>query len=749
MSMTSVRVEKLETRNEIPMKNTFRNLILPSILNSYSVIFFFNNKLLATILLLVSFFNFYGGLSGLIAVLVTVLIANSMGLNKYQLKQGLFSFNALLTGMGMGTFFDPSWVFFSLLILASLITLILSVTMGGWLNKYGLPVLSIPFVFTFWFIVLPSSQFENLGLTQRNVYWMNEMYAMGGNSLLNFFQTIDSLPIHSMLDIYLRSLSSIFFQDNLITGLLIAIGLLISSRITFTLSIVGFLSAYFFAQFTGSAAASITYYNIGANYMMVAIAIGSFFIIPSRYSYLWTILLVPVTSLVLLFFNKLLGFIQLPVFSLPFSFVVILFVYFLQMRMKPSKLILTAAQYYSPEINLYTFNNNKARLSHLFYFPLYLPFWGEWTVTQGHDGKHTHKGDWGKAFDFMLKDEELKTYTSNGLLCENYYCYNKPILAPADGIVEEIIDNIDDNEIGKVNTVNNWGNTIIIKHLSGLYTQMSHLKKSTFKVSKGDFVKRGDILALCGNSGRSPEPHLHFQVQTTPMLGSKTIDYPFAYYNKNEKLEKKLLQFSKPLEADLISGIIGNNLLKNTFDILPNTNLKFSFVNEKGEEEVEQWESYTDAYNQKYLYCKESESSAFYVNDDTMFYFTTFYGNKKSLLYYFYLSAYKVFLGEMDTQVVKDAMPLSIIKNKKISLWLNDFIAPFYSFISVLYSIKLDSTDHQFDTTSLVLKSKIQLSIFGKLNTDSTSTITLNKNNIEGFTFKTKNTSIKATCINS
>jgi urea transporter len=747
--MTSVRVEKLETRNEIPMKNTFRNLILPSILNSYSVIFFFNNKLLATILLLVSFFNFYGGLSGLIAVLVTVLIANSMGLNKYQLKQGLFSFNALLTGMGMGTFFDPSWVFFSLLILASLITLILSVTMGGWLNKYGLPVLSIPFVFTFWFIVLPSSQFENLGLTQRNVYWMNEMYAMGGNSLLNFFQTIDSLPIHSMLDIYLRSLSSIFFQDNLITGLLIAIGLLISSRITFTLSIVGFLSAYFFAQFTGSAAASITYYNIGANYMMVAIAIGSFFIIPSRYSYLWTILLVPVTSLVLLFFNKLLGFIQLPVFSLPFSFVVILFVYFLQMRMKPSKLILTAAQYYSPEINLYTFNNNKARLSHLFYFPLYLPFWGEWTVTQGHDGKHTHKGDWGKAFDFMLKDEELKTYTSNGLLCENYYCYNKPILAPADGIVEEIIDNIDDNEIGKVNTVNNWGNTIIIKHLSGLYTQMSHLKKSTFKVSKGDFVKRGDILALCGNSGRSPEPHLHFQVQTTPMLGSKTIDYPFAYYNKNEKLEKKLLQFSKPLEADLISGIIGNNLLKNTFDILPNTNLKFSFVNEKGEEEVEQWESYTDAYNQKYLYCKESESSAFYVNDDTMFYFTTFYGNKKSLLYYFYLSAYKVFLGEMDTQVVKDAMPLSIIKNKKISLWLNDFIAPFYSFISVLYSIKLDSTDHQFDTTSLVLKSKIQLSIFGKLNTDSTSTITLNKNNIEGFTFKTKNTSIKATCINS
>jgi hypothetical protein len=177
--------------------------------------------------------------------------------------------------------------------------------------------------------------------------------------------------------------------------------------------------------------------------------------------------------------------------------------------------------------------------------------------------------------------------------------------------------------------------------------------------------------------------------------------------------------------------------------------MKFSFVNENGEERVEQWDSYTDAYNQKYLYCKESESSAFYVNDGTMFYFTAFYGEKKSMLYYFYLTAYKVFLGEMDTIEVNDAMPLNIIKNRKISLWLNDFIAPFYNYIRVLYSVKLDSTDNQFDTTSLILKSKIQLSIFGKLSTDSTSTITLNRNSIEKFTFETKKTSIIATCINT
>jgi hypothetical protein len=239
---------------------------------------------------------------------------------------------------------------------------------------------------------------------------MNEMYAIGGSTMLNFFQILDELPIHKMLDIYLRSMSSIFFQSNLVSGLLITITLLISSRIAFSLSVIGFLTAYLFSQFSGSEAASITYYNIGANYIMVAIAAGGFFVIPSVYSYSWTVILVPLTSLVLLFMTRLFGFIQLPVFSLPFSIVVILFLYFLKLRINPSKLKLTPVQHFSPEINLYTFKNNTDRLANLFYFPLHLPFWGEWRVSQGYDGEYTHKGDWGKALDFVILDEKQKTY---------------------------------------------------------------------------------------------------------------------------------------------------------------------------------------------------------------------------------------------------------------------------------------------------------------------------------------------------
>jgi len=726
--------------------STIKEEILPATLNSYSIVFFLNNKLFAIGMIILSFFNFYAGLSGLIAILTAVLIANSMGFDKIQLRQGLYSFNALLIGLGMGTFFDPGFVYFSLLFLAVLLTLILSVTLGGWLGKYGLPHLSIPFVIGFWLIVLPSSTFENLGLTQRNIYWINEAYSVGGSNLVNFLQSVDSLTINKLADTYLRSLSSIFFQNNLLSGLLISVLLLISSRIAFSLSIIGFLTAYFFASFTGSATAGFSYYNIGANYIMTAIAIGGFFVIPSKKSYLWTVLLVPLTSVVLLFMTKLFGGIQLPVFSLPFSVVVIYFIYFLMQRKNPTGLILTPIQNYSPESNLYSYANNKIRLSQLLYYPLQLPFWGEWIVSQGHDGQFTHKGEWNKAFDFMLLDEEMKSFTGKGTQCENYHCFNKPVLAPADGIVEEIINEIEDNEIGKSNMVNNWGNTIVIRHLPGLYSQLSHLRNGSFKVAKGDHVKCGDIVAYCGNSGRSPQPHLHFQIQSSPKPGSKTISYPFAYYLVSSQNGQKLFSFTDPAEGEIISGVQSDNLLKKAFDLSPGTILKFSYADRHGAEQTEAWEAFTDAYNYSYLYCDATKSSAYYVNDGNMLYFTTFYGSKNSLLYYFYLTAFKVLLGHYENLEISDQIPLNTLPNRNGMIWINDFIAPFANRVKANYSMLQTGSDDPYQPQSLTLTSKIDLSIFGKSRNECNGTILLDHNRIAKFIFLSNKVKIEATC---
>lgn len=60
------------------------------------------------------------------------------------------------------------------------------------------------------------------------------------------------------------------------------------------------------------------------------------------------------------------------------------------------------------------------------------------------------------------------------------------------------------------------GNYIVIKHGESEYSTLAHLKCGSIKVSVGERVKKGQTLALCGNSGSSTEPHLHFQLQTGP-----------------------------------------------------------------------------------------------------------------------------------------------------------------------------------------------------------------------------------------
>jgi hypothetical protein len=382
------------------------------------------------------------------------------------------------------------------------------------------------------------------------------------------------------------------------------------------------------------------------------------------------------------------------------------------------------------------------------YKTLSLPFWGEWTVTQGYDGQYTHLGEWGKALDFMIKDSNGSTHRGNGFILEEYYCYNKPVIAAGDGIVEATVDNIEDNEPGKINTVNNWGNTVIINHYNGVYSQVSHLRNGSVKVKKGDFVKAGDIIALCGNSGRSPEPHLHFQVQSQPVIGSKTKIYPVSYYYSKVNDHSELRQFSVPKENEIVSNINPERMLVKAFDIIPESNLKFSYKNPKGIQMIEDWNSYTDAYNNKYLHCPQTGDVAYYICDGSMFYFTTYYGSKKSLLHSFFLSAYKVFLSsDVKTETV-DSIPLNYISNNRLLTWINDFISPFKNAVSVKFRIHAEDIHTKADTETVVLRSETSLAYPGRKMKMAQSLITIKNGGIQKIEFNSGKINIQATCIN-
>ena len=367
-------------------------------------------------------------------------------------------------------------------------------------------------------------------------------------------------------------------------------------------------------------------------------------------------------------------------------------------------------QQYSPEKNLYSHVNYKARFGKSLYFPFILPFWGEWKVTQGHNGKFTHQGDWRHAWDFEVMDEDGHTYTGDGKSCEDYYAYNKPVIAPADGRVEEIINEVEENEIGNVDLEHNWGNTIILHHADQLYSKLSHLKKGSLKVVSGEAVKKGQVVAACGNSGRSPIPHLHFQLQGTPYIGSRTLDYPISHFIQHNGGVFELKSYESPGNEVMVSNMSKNVSLEKAFRFIPGQKFLFSVKPDRGKEYLVDWEVQVDALNLTCIYCEKTKSRAWFRNDGDIHYFTHFDGDRSSVLFKFFLGAYKVMMGYYRNLLVKDQYPVNTFNNQLVGL-MQDFFAPFVLFTRSEYSLNYTGMEDALMQTNIRLRSEVSARI--------------------------------------
>ena len=78
------------------------------------------------------------------------------------------------------------------------------------------------------------------------------------------------------------------------------------------------------------------------------------------------------------------------------------------------------------------------------------------------------------------------------------------VFATADGVVRDV-----------ATRNSTHGLTVVIDHGNGYETSYSHLSKTN--VRRGQSVRRGDIIALSGDTGLSLAPHLHYEVRYNGM----------------------------------------------------------------------------------------------------------------------------------------------------------------------------------------------------------------------------------------
>lgn len=149
------------------------------------------------------------------------------------------------------------------------------------------------------------------------------------------------------------------------------------------------------------------------------------------------------------------------------------------------------------------------------------------------------------AYDFVIADEQHIRHKNKGTKLYDYFCFDKNIVAVADGIVVKTMNNKRNAPFVGYGILDFMatsfiGNFIIIKHTENEYSFYAHLNKGTITVKQGDNVAQGQTIGKCGHSGYSSEPHLHFHLQDkADFFNAKGLPIRFSEINVHGIVQTK------------------------------------------------------------------------------------------------------------------------------------------------------------------------------------------------------------------
>lgn len=573
-------------------------VLLEGIPQGYSQVFFSTKWYVGAIFFAATFVIPAQGAAGLFALLLSNLWALIFGFPEDHIKKGYFAYNGLLTGLFLGLTYKLNIPFFLILFIATLLGVLIAASLRSAFERYlFIPVLSAPFVLTTWVTIAGARQFHGL------------IYAFKP-----YEPAFLSGMLPSYLELFVHSLGATFFQLSTLSGILVAVGLLVFSRQAFFLAISGLASGSIIYFLLDGNPAELTFGLMGFNFVLTAIAVGGIWTVPGPDSYFLAVAggaVCAVTAAAFAFLLKPLG---LHMLAFPFVATTSFFIYALKHRGTASRFKTVIIPEDTPEKNLKREKNARARFV-IGEIPVFdLPVTGEWYITQGFNGEHTHKDLWMHAWDFEIIDEKGMKYERRGSILENFYSFDMPVFAPADGKVVTVVNHIEDNPIDQISAENNWGNAVVIWHYGNVYTAFCHLKKGSIGVSEGEAIRYGQIIGKVGNSGRSLVPHLHFQVQTSHEIGSPTIPSELMHYRSTHNGESIYHTHGCPDKGDRIGLLQTESSMFDTasFPTGRSWTFKVRYMNKKWEEI---WETDIDFSGSRYLLCRERNARIrFFIN---------------------------------------------------------------------------------------------------------------------------------------
>jgi urea transporter len=459
----------------------------------------------------------HSALAGLVCLVAATLWASLFSLS---LPGEPHLVNSLLSGLFIGALHPVEFTAILWLVMAALFVTLSAHWLATLSWRIGkLPILSLPFVLVCWMTILCFGPNNSIGI------------------LLSAPLDGATLFEQRWLDNFFTSLGWLFLVPYPLAGALLFAGLVMASRYLALLAAAGYFAGQSALELFGLTAPDAS----GFNFMLTAMALGGIFAVPGRASFLMALAGSALTALFAVALAGLLQPVHLPLLTLPFLLAAWFWLGALGTRPASGSLQLTLSNPAAPEISYERARLTWARLGAApGSLPLLPPFYGEWRVSQGFNGDHTHRFPWQHALDFDIAVEG-RTYQGRGDARSDFFCFGAPLLAPAAGQLLLVRDNLPDGAPGESDVVNNWGNHLLLRSTGGGLILLAHLKQGSAKVQVGEWVAAGQVVAACGSSGRSPEPHLHLHVQSEERLGSPTR--PFHLVNVLVRREGQAREF--------------------------------------------------------------------------------------------------------------------------------------------------------------------------------------------------------------
>lgn len=284
---------------------------------------FQNNWLTGVVIAIAIFYNSWiYGVDVLLGTLVATLVALGLGANRDLIRAGLYSFSGALLAIGVNAYFSkdftsgtvPDWRLYLYIIVGAALTAVITAALSTFLGPFKVPTFTWPFNITGWFLVFAVFKFSQFHAGPNLAPALPvAFHVTGGYTGGVWYKGIGN------------GIAEVFFQNNWVTGYIMAFGLLINTRIGALMALGGSALGVASAIVMGAQASVIQAGLFGYNDVLTAMALGGFFFVLTYRGLIWTFFGTLTTTIVWAFLAIAFTPAGMPAFTGPFCIVATIF----------------------------------------------------------------------------------------------------------------------------------------------------------------------------------------------------------------------------------------------------------------------------------------------------------------------------------------------------------------------------------------------------------------------------------------